>query len=289
MILHATSRRNVIIALALIWVLVCGGLSWATWSAVQLDRHEALDEKERSIAAQKVSHAKTLALAVAHLDAIVDATLGPERYRLFEHYRSFYTPANAYDPKDRTELYDPPLLLRSPLQSPTGPDWLLLYFETSAHGWSSPQLAVDEELATPASAIPAADRERQASAENWFAALQERYDPFLLLQEFETALSARKEMRDAFRRYDSTAEKRNDRSGKAANETSIPAEITRTAAEFVRRGELLLKLQRDHFPEEQCKPHLVAMENLPPGGASSTSEMGLKCVWMSSIDRKSVV
>lgn len=258
MLLHATSRRNVIIALMFIWFLVCGGLSWATWSAIRLEKHKVQDIQDRS-------RDKTEALALAHLNGYIDATLGPERNRPVYHFKAIYRPTKAYHPHDESVLVDPPRLI-SPLQTLKAPDWLLLHFQASPRGWSSPQLVASEEFATPISAIPAADRERQASAANWLAALRGRYDPFLLLQEYEAAHNAEIERRTASK----------------VDEQLTRGEISRTDAEFARRGERLLQLQREHFPEEQCEPQLVAMENLQTGEDNlSSSDAAVECVLVS--------
>ncbi len=227
MVFHTTTRRNAIIALVLIVLLVCGGLSWATRSAVRLERVEAYAVAEQS-------YDETRALALARLDWLLDSVLGVERSRPFDVYRSFYKPPRAYDPHDWTEFRDP-ILLPSPLQTLSGPDWLLLHFQASVtQGWSSPQLDIGAELAVPASAIPSP--ERQASAENWLAALGARYDPWSLLQILEEAQIADIEWRKALAKY------RTDDSSEAPE--------SRTVAEFARRGARLLQRQREHFPAE---------------------------------------
>ena len=145
MVFHTTTRRNAIIALVFIVLLVCSGLSWATRSAMRLERVEAYAVAEQS-------YDETRALALARLDWLLDSVLGVERSRPFDVYRSFYKPPRAYDPHDWTEFRDP-ILLPSPLQTLSGPDWLLLHFQASVtQGWSSPQLDIGAELAVPATA-----------------------------------------------------------------------------------------------------------------------------------------
>ena len=258
MVFHTTTRRNAIIALVFIVLLVCGGLSWATRSAMRLERVEAYAVAEQS-------YDETRALALARLDWLLDSVLGVERSRPYDVYRSFYKPPRAYDPRDWAEFRDP-ILLPSPLQTLRGPDWLLLHFQASVtQGWSSPQLDIGAELAVPASAIPAAERARQASAENWLAALGARYDPWSLLQILEEAQIADIEWRKALAMY-----RTDDSSGGLGS---------RTVAEFARRGARLLQRQREHFPAEQCEPQLVALENLQAGGEFvSPLDPGVECV-----------
>ena len=132
-------------------------------------------------------------------------------------------------------------------------------------GYTAPQLDIGAELAVPASAIPVAERARQASAENWLAALRGRYDPWSLLQILEEAQIADIEWRKALAKY------RTDDSSEAPE--------SRTVAEFARRGARLLQRQREHFPAEQCEPQLVALENLQAGGEFvSPLDPGVECV-----------
>lgn len=272
MVLHTTTRRNAIIALVFIVLLVCGGLSWATRSAMRLERVEAY-------AAAEQSYDETRALALARLDWLLESVLGAERSRPYDVYRSFYKPPRAYDPQDWAEFRDP-ILLPSPLQTLSGPDWLLLHFQASVtQGWSSPQLDIGAELAVPASAIPAAERARQASAENWLAALRARYDPWSLLQILEEAQIADIEWRKTLAKYrtDDASESRG--AGRAPDGGVQHGSGSRTVAEFARRGARLLQRQREHFPLEQCEPQLVALENLQTGGEPvSPSDPGAECV-----------
>ena len=263
------------IALVSIVVLACGGLGWATWAAVRLERVKAESLAERS-------YDETRALAMARLDWLLDSALGPERSRPFDVYRSFYKPVRAYDPRDWAEYRDP-ILLPSPLQTLHGPDWLLLHFQASVtQGWSSPQLDVGAEMAVPASAIPAAERARQASAENWLAALRARYDPWSLLQILEEAQTADIEKRQTLTSDGADRPSKEPARGGAHADVAVAHRKTRTAAEFARRGARLLQRQRQYFPLEQCEPQLVAMENLQTGeDAAPVADPSVGCVQVS--------
>jgi signal transduction histidine kinase len=272
MVIHTTTRRNAIVALVLVVLLVLGGLSWATRSAMRLERLEAH-------AAAEQSYDETRSLALARLDWLLDSVLGVERSRPYDVYRSFYKPPQAYDPRDLVELREP-VLLPSPLQTLRGPDWLLLHFQASVtQGWSSPQLDVGAESAIPAGAIPASDRAHEASTANWLAALRERYDPWLLLQVLEEAQIADIERRKALATYRVDDASGDWGAGGGSGDTGMRGQGSRTAAEFARRGARLLQRQRENFPLEQCEPQLVALDNLQAGGDVVTPlETGKECV-----------
>ena len=259
MVFHTTTRRNAIIALVFICALVCGGLGWATWSAVQLDRHEGEDEYERAYNAVRNE-------AMANLDGLVASVLGVEQSRRFEDFRSYYWASEAYDARDGSEI-DFPIKVPSPVRKLPPTSWVLLHFQASfTHGWSSPQLDDYAEPAMPASAIPFVDRSRQASAANWFAALALRHDPSTLLQLVEDAQDAELERREALAGYPAGASAgsvRNDVDSEPV--TRKKRALSRTAAEFARRGERLVELQRAHFRSDQCEAYPVAVANLQAG------------------------
>ncbi|MFQ5494862.1 MAG: sensor histidine kinase [Phycisphaerae bacterium] len=257
MVPHATTRRNAIVLLTLIGILVCGGLGWATRSAVRLRRIQARTAEVEARAAHEKSYDEIRALAMTRLDGLIESRLGPERTRSTDIFRSFFKPPRAYDSADGSEVHDS-VLLPSPLQNLGDQDWILLHFQASfTRGWSSPQLEDGAELAVPASAIPAAERRRHASAANWLAALRERYDPLKLQELLEEAQQA---YFLKIRAYTPSATDVRRRAAPTASSVEPPD--SRTAAEFARRGARLIELQREHAPQGVCEPQLVVMENL---------------------------
>jgi len=261
MVSPITTRHNAFIALALIWLLVCGGLGWATRAGLQVDALEARADYARAREAHEKSYHEALTLAMGRLDWLVESKLGAERARSVDIFLSFYKPAEAYDHQDGSLGLQPPLL-RSPLVNLNDPE-LLLHFQVSvAQGWSSPQLDRGAETAIPAGALPVAERARLASAENWFAALRDRYDAWSLLEVYERAHAAHIE-KNAKLRSDLIGERRD--SGTEMNHEIAADPKRRTVAEFARRGARLLQLQSKHLPKEMCEPQLVAMDNLQLG------------------------
>lgn len=255
------TRRNAKIALTVICALVCGGLGWATFTAIRLENFEAQQNRDRAREALDRSNNKTIALALAHIESILDSALAVERTRPFEHYRAYYKPARAISLQDGLPPADN-IVVASPLQDFTGPDWQLLHFQVSViHGWSSPQLESFDESTVPASAMPPAERAKHASAANWLAALK-RYDPFTLQHMLETAQEADIERSAAIARVDATGAPRDTTADPPRDAPPPMPAKDRTAAEFARRGQRLVQLQRQRLPAEQCEPWTVAIENL---------------------------
>jgi len=228
-----------VVALAIVWLLVCGGLAWGTRSAIRLDRIEERDVSERS-------NDELLALAISRLETAVDAFIGREQHRRYEEYRRLYKPAHAVSAADPDRGPAEPVLLPSPL-SAARPEvnWILLYFQASeAAGqteWGSPQFDHAPLDLPPISAIPLEQRARSAGPENWLAGLRERYSPLQLLESLTQAVSAA-----------------NTRPRIRPGSTEGGTAVSRTDTEFVRR---MLKL-REYYPAEVCEPETVAIENL---------------------------
>ncbi len=249
MTLPRTTRRHAAVALALIWTLVAGGLAWATRSAIRLDRLEARAARDET---SEVRRERALRL----MEAVVAPVIDQESTRPYDHFKSFYIPAHARDRVDGSDASDR-VVVPSPLQTLKGPDWVLLHFQGSdTQGWSSPQLEQGAGTAMPAGAISAAERERQATAANWLAALKERYTPLAMLSMLEEALAADLASRSfsASSRWDS-----GPRSRRTDQERSA---VHGEAADFYRRSARLLQMQREHLPLYQCEPETVALENL---------------------------
>lgn len=275
MVSFTKTRRNALVALVLIWLLVSGGLGLATRAELRVKALEARADQERAKEAHEKSYNEDLTLAMGRLDWLVESKLGAERARPVDIFLSFYKPAEAYDHIDGSPVSRPPLL-RSPLANLTDPE-LLLHFQVSvAEGWSSPQLDRGAEAAIPAGALPTAERARLASAENWFAALRDRYDAWSLLDIYERAHAAH---------IEKNAKLRSTLPGERVTSEIDPAGAvihesrSRTIAEFARRGARLMQLQRKHLPREICEPQLVAMDNLQLGNEyTADSDPILGCV-----------
>src|ERR1043166_9230927 len=138
---HPT-RTRAITAIVVVWVLVCGGLAWATRSAVMLEDVEAKSSREKA-------DERARALALSRLDALVEPILARERARPYSHFRSRFKLAKALDAVDGTELKNR-VVIQSPLEKSPGPDWILLHFQVSeTQGWSSPQITSPDETASP--------------------------------------------------------------------------------------------------------------------------------------------
>lgn len=289
MLFQTKTRRNAIAALVAVCLLVCGGLGWATVTGLRLESIEAAQIRADAEDIQEKSNIKTLALSLSHLDGIVDSTLAAERTRPFEHFRAWYKPAGVVDLHNGLPMGGD-ILVRSPLRDFNGPDWELLHFQVSFNeGWSSPQLEQDNLFATPAGAIPAVDRAKQASAENWLAALRERCDPFTLLHLLETAEQAERNRSDEIANLGAAGKMVNDRAETPRRPSADPMDEVRTAAEFARRGQRLVELQRAHLPAEQCEPVDVAFENLQTGEQTPESiQANSECVKVSGTPMRPV-
>lgn len=238
---HST-RRWAVVALAIVWLLVCGGLAWGTRSAIRLDQLEERGFSERS-------KDELLALAVSRLEAAVDTFIGREQNRPYEHYRRLYKPAHAVSAADPERAPAEPVLVPSPLSFPR-PDLnlILLYFQASeAAGlkeWGSPQfdyIALDH---PPIDLIPFSERSQTAGPENWLAGLRQRYTP-------ETLLRMITDVKEE-------GILKTPRITRTPNPDANQTALSRTHTEFARRMDKL----REYYPSEVCEPETVAIENL---------------------------
>ena len=247
----STTRRHAIIAVGMVWVLVCGGLAWATRSAIQLDRIEAREEDRR---ADEVRFER----AVARIEAEIAPFIYTERARPYSLFRSFFITTEArYRGTSLDASRD--VEVASPIKDFQGPPWFLLHFQVSeTEGWSSPQLGIEAKYATPAGSIPPASRAVEATPENWLAALKERYTPDSLQQVIEEALMSSSQAADESGAISPPGE------AVTLDESSV------AASESARRAERLMQLQRQVYPESSCEPELVAMSNLETGAAPAS-------------------
>lgn len=251
-----TTRRHATIAIAAVWVLVCGGLAWATKSAIQLDRIEAHDAMRK---ADDIRFERAMARIETEVAPIVYA----ERARPYSQFRSFYVTTGA---RFRGNHHDVSrdIEVVSPLKDFKGPAWLLLHFQVSvAEGWSSPQLGDEADYAMPAGSILPAHRATEATAENWFAALRERYTPDSLEKVLIETL-----MNSSRAGYDKPVSELD-----ASAEESSTSESQIGTSETARRAERLMQLQLEIQPESSCEPELVATANLETGTARSNSRL----------------
>lgn len=245
---HArTNRRHVFFVIAMIWLLVCGGLGWATRLAIELEQTEAREDQRR------IDDAK-MERAIARIEAEVAAVLYPERARPYPHFRSYFVTTEALYRDQRGDA-SRDIVVASPLRDYRGPEWILLHFQVSeTEGWSSPQLEPDAKFALPAGAIPAVHRAREATRENWLAALKERYTSETLQQVLEETLLLSGDAEAM-----ALASSRDD--------TASDSDVRMASAESARRAERLLRMQLQSYPAASCEPELVAMENLEAGHA----------------------
>ncbi len=270
-----STRRWAVVALAIVWLLVCGGLAWGTRSAIRLDRIEERDAAERS-------NDELLALAISRLEAAVEAFVGREQYRPYAEYRRFYKPAHAVSAENPNRTPLEPVLLPSPLSAPRLENrWILLYFQATQIGnrieWGSPQFEERIIPAAPIREIPYAQRNKLATAENWLAGLREHHKDLVgLLNPGPNSMSTQS-VRIAAR---SPRKSSNDADGPSV-------EPRRTDTELKRR----LDKMKDYYPAEVCEPETVALENLgtdiaslgiPSSDADCTCvrRMSLVPIWM---------
>lgn len=245
------TRRHVLVAIGMVWLLVCGGLGWATRSAIQLDYVEAREDQRR---ADEIRMER----AVARVEAEIAPVLYPERARPYKEFQPYFITTQArLRGEGSGSARD--IILPSPLKEYRGPDWVLLHFQVSeTEGWTSYQLPPEARFAMPAGAIPPIDRRHEATAENWFAALQERYTALMLQQVLEETLL-----------YSPNSDSRlAARMAQLQESVEVEPSARTAAAESARRAERLLQMQREIYPASTCEPELVALEALASGSGS---------------------
>jgi signal transduction histidine kinase len=252
------TKRHAIIIVAMVWLLVCGGLAWATRSALMLESLEAAAVREKA-------EERAREEALSRVDNAVELVLSRERARPYSHFRPRFIIAKASDVSSGAELKHG-AEVDSPLQKVLSPQVLLHFQVSETQGWSSPQIGKPDESAAPVYSIPAAHRTRETTPANWLAALAERYSLPQLLQEYEQAHEF--QVRQAVPRGGDGA-----RAGADQDATPAVRGLARVdgATEYARRAARLLELSREN-PLLRCEPELVALENLesivvPPGAS----------------------
>jgi len=285
MTLRRASRRHAAMVVLAVCVLVLSGLTWATWSAIELDRIRAQDARVQSVDESR-------ALALSRLDALMAPVLYRESARPYNHFRRYYKPTSPLQADDRSAVEEQ-IVLESPLKTLKPPRWVLLYFQaTEAEGeplWSSPQLEDSEEAAVSAALLPAEDRDRVASPANWLEAIRHTYTPSFLQNELERAVYARNESRKMLSQVASAESGMGPEAPRHTDESSTSAlpfgPMSRSAAEFVRRGARLLQMEMENNLEV-CVPETVALENLEAGAALKPRDgRGPNCVpvWLTDM------
>lgn len=269
-----TTRKLAFAIIALIWILVCGGLAWATKLAIRM---EAIEETSK----RKLDAEIVRAQAISRLDLLIEDLIGPERNRSYDHYRAYYKPAEVRNQRDGSEISGQ-VVVPSPLRTQPNAKWFLLHFQASELlGWSSPQVRETGDYPRSAAFFDRSDRPRHARPENWLTALRERYKPSDLIYMVEQAQDA---------------EYRRRQPGPAASapaappaESPAPAQDSDPAAhplarvlEFAQRGARLLQVQREQSPADSCEPETVALENLELAeGVHSADGAPIRCVQVS--------
>lgn len=289
MITPRTTQRLAILVILAVCVLVLGGLAWATFSAVQLQRLEGQAARQR---AMDKSFDEARALALSKLDAVVAPVLARELARPYEHFRPYYKPVAAMDERTGGDI-SATTLVPSPLRTLKGPDWLLLHFQTTEteqrEKWSSPQIDNEHFNAVPVWTFSAADRQRLARPENWMEALRERYPPLELLRMLEETLGASHVVVRPTDEPPPRGAGKTARTNYPAGEGDNVGRVTRSAAEFVRRGARLVQMQFEGNPGELCFPEPVAFENLEMGRQlGSLQREGEDCVQVTSTPMKPI-
>lgn len=287
MIFHSQIRRNAVVALLLICLLVCGGLAWATWTGLQLEAIEAASARERTAEAQVRSNENKIALTLTFLDGIVDSALAVERSRPFEHYRAFYRPAKAINLHDRLPATD--VVVPSPLLNFSGPDWILLHFQYSKiSDWTSPELDSDAEAAVLRGTLSPPNPQKLAAARRGLEALRDA-DPFKIQNDWDVSDLVETERINSIDRSATVTDKQDESPGRLPSIDG--GNGGRTAEEFAERGRRLVGFQRSYLPREECQPFLVAIDNLQipeenvgdvpsDGDCSFVSVLEMRPIWL---------
>lgn len=254
------TRHYAAIAIVVVWLLVCGGLGWATYSVLRLERHEQRDDRQ-------LADIEARTHALSKLDAVVAPIRYRESARPYSHFRAEFKPTDVYGP-DGADV-GPGVLMASPLAEPPRPDWIVLHFKVTegtspfAGGpgvfdrWGSPQVPTFDESAMSAAEFPASERSAIATAQDWLAALRESQTLSTLLSDLEAAIERRPPGTDRKAESPPPAPER------PTHEQLVGALTSST-------GRIARLLQ--NYPADQCVSERVALENLdigvPPGGVA---------------------
>src|SRR5262245_50835226 len=131
--------RGGLFALAVISLLVAGGLGWVTAAALRMEREQLVDRAE-------AEYANRLRVALRQLDSYVTPLLAREDGRPFDHFSAVYAPSLLLD-NDGHPFYPGSIVHPSPLSHASLPEWMTLHFQLDTFlGWQSPQVLSDNLL-----------------------------------------------------------------------------------------------------------------------------------------------
>ncbi len=266
MISPGRTRRHAIIAIVSVSAILCGVLGWATQLAIERDRHRAETHRVVALDVNKK-------LAVARVDVLVSPILLREARRPYNHFLKYYRPFHEptlYHPVltgDENATGALPELVESPLSMIASPPWILLHFTyldtAESSVWVSPQIDPDhfDPTTLPVWMLPASERTRMATPENWLAAMEHVYPSDALQADLDQAMAVRGMIEEKMKQLAAP-------SGTSAGAVKTPVddEATRQILdpqflESVRDGARLLKEELER-PIEQCVVEVVARENL---------------------------
>lgn len=125
-------KRRGLAGLAVVALLLAGGLGWATRAALRL-------EGEQMEAQARGDHADKLRRALWRLDSRMTAFIAREEARPFSHYSAVFAPTLAVDRRGQA-VAPGTVLVPSPLLGAELPEWVLLHFQGDASTLESPQV-----------------------------------------------------------------------------------------------------------------------------------------------------
>ncbi|MFQ5423519.1 MAG: sensor histidine kinase [Phycisphaerae bacterium] len=251
-----TIRRHAVLVLALVWVLVLGGLAWATIAALRVERVESRE-------AEVLAFNQVCKLALSRLDSVVARVLYRESARKYSDFRFEYIPAHARSRQTGADVSQS-TLVASPLQELPRTEWVLLHFMVSESDsmtrvdhWNSPQAPVFDEGAMSVVALDPSDRADRATPQNWLAALRDSYSLSSLLAELETAQHHTQRWRSL---ASNAAEP-----PRVSDARALSPPTAHKNSDIRDRGERLLR----NYPTDQCVSEHVALQNLDIGRAAA--------------------
>jgi signal transduction histidine kinase len=143
-------KRCGLLAFLLIAALVAGGLGWATFAALRLEREQREERAQRDRDGQ-------IRVAMERLENRLAKALAREDSRPYNHYSAISAPALSLS-RDGQPMTPGAVLEPSPLLNVELPDWMLLHFQADdSAGWASPQVlsaTLREHLSSPNIGVP---------------------------------------------------------------------------------------------------------------------------------------
>jgi signal transduction histidine kinase len=143
-------KRRGLLAYLLIAVLVAGGLGWATFAALRLEREQREERAQRDRDSQ-------IRVAMEQLENRLAKALAHEDSRPYNHYSAISAPALLLS-RDGQPMTPGAVLEPSPLLNAELPEWMLLHFQADdLAGWASPQVlsaTLRDHLSSPNIGVP---------------------------------------------------------------------------------------------------------------------------------------